>query len=398
MNKRRLILFTCAALLFTTVAFAQQGLNDSNATADSALDNSISMLDTPVAGIGYALTNSYVSLMATIASATNGIGSSVTSSFRGLANALVSVYFLLMGTLIMWGYMPNPKREGVTLLLVVIVTNIVFNPGTYQEWVAGPILDTVKSLGDFLVSKSTGGQSGSMFQILGDGMDKIMAVCVKMDQAADIWTPKLLISAVIAELALTLTYLAVLLVFIIINVLMWFGIYLLNVFGAVCLYFVIFPATRHIFFAWLRAIINYCLVIVFASLIMGVCLKVMSPRLDALAVLDFGTVNPLFNAATYTCIAINVLCWCMLLKAPDFAAALSGGSAGNTAGIAGVVSMAGGAAYGGAKRMAVNRFRNAMSADWSPSPGGGTMGAMARTAGRTVGGLRSASASRGIEY
>ncbi|MCH5146353.1 type IV secretion system protein [Desulfovibrio sp. UIB00] len=389
--KHLLILCTLAFLLYATVAMAQQGLDDSNVTVNEEVNKAVSMLDTPVAGVGFSLISTYVSLMSAISAATTGIGSSFTASFRGLATSLVVLYITVIGILCFRGYFPNVKQEVVTLFLLMFVTQIVFNPGNYQDWIAGPILETIKSVGDFFVTKSTGGLSGSMLQVLGDGMDKIMAVCVKINNAAEILSPKLLISGVIAEIALTLTYVAVIIVFLLINVTMWFGIYLLNVFGAICLYFAIFPVTRHIFFAWLRAIINYGLVIVFVSLILGVCLKVMTPRLDILAVMDFGTVNPLLNSATFIVIAINVLCWCMLLKAPDFAAALTGGSAGNTAGIAGVVSMTGGAAYGGAKSLIRNRFS---AGGGGAAPGGGNIGAAARSLGR---GVRSASARRGIE-
>lgn len=392
MKKRIFVLLSILAVLYCATSFAQDVIpvfNDSQAQEQAAATNPP---DTPVSGIGDTLTGAYLDFMQTIATATSGIGSSLTASFRDLARKIVVLYIVFVAYQLGRGNIEAWKPAITTMVLVVVVTGIVFESGKYQDWVAGPIIGTITDLSNYLVTKATGSATGGMFQVLSSGMDKIMAVSVKMDQAVPVYKVHLLLLAAITEILLTGTYLAVMVVFILLNVMMWCGIYLLNVFGAISLYFVIFNYTRNIFFAWLRAICNYGLTLAFASLIMGVCLKILNPALDKLIVMDYGSVHPLLNAPTYTCIAINVLTWCMLLKATDFAAALTGGSAGNTAGIAGVVSMTAGAVYGGAKWAVYRGMGRAGAAGAAGAvglPGGGTMGRIARAAG-------AASARKGI--
>lgn len=348
----------CVLGAYTRV-FAQYGLDDSGVVIDSAVDAASKLpLDTPVGGIGTDLAETYQTFLSTISGATDGMGSALTGSFQGVAIPIVALALGVYAIRMISGLgNEEPKKAAIMLILAAFITSIVFTPGQYESWVAGPIIGTTNSLANFLVTKATGGQAGNVILTMAGGMDKVMAACVKIDRSIELVSPIKSLCAVIAMVLLSASYLMVLVTFMLINIMTWFAIYLMKVFGAVCLFFAIFTSTRHIFWAWLRAMCNYGLVIVFASLIMGVCLKVMLPQMEIIAAQDYGTVHPLLNGATYTCVAINALSWCMLLRAPDLAAALSGGSAGNTAGIAGVVSMSAGAIYGGAKWAAVTRFR-----------------------------------------
>lgn len=394
MKKRLLTLLTVACLLFIyTQTFA--GVDDSTVGVDSAVE-AASTPGTPVAGIGVDLANAYENFMGAIVAATSGLGSALTGSFKGLAQPILGLYFAIMAIRLIRGDTDVPKQALTTMLLAACVTQIVFGSGTYQEYVSGPIIGTINGVANFLVSKATGGQAGSMIMTLANGMDKIMAACVQLDRI-DSWWPQKLLAALIAQILLSSTYLMIMITFLLISIMTWFGIYLLNVFGAVCLFFAIFNPTRHIFWAWLRAMCNYGLVIVFASLILAVCLKIMGPQLEILTSMDYGKVHPLLNGPTYMCVAINVLSWCMLLKAPDFAAALSGGSAGNTAGIAGVVSMTAGAVYGGAQ-WAMARGVTRHFGGGEGSSGGGAVGSIARGAGNLASGAGlGPSARKGID-
>lgn len=386
MKKRILVLLTlcCLALAYAT-GFAQDVIpvfNESQAQEQAAQQ---APPDTPVNGIGYSLAGAYTDFLGQISAATSGLGSALTEQFQDLARIIVTLYLAITAILTLRGSGGPVKEAATTVFLVFLVSSIVFG-GNFQTWVSDPIIGTINSLGDFMVNKASGGQAGDIIQALAGGMDKIMAACVQLDRV-DSWLPTKLLAALIAQIALSAAYLMVMVTFLLICIMTWAGIYLMNVFGAVCLFFVCFRPTRHIFWAWLRAMCNYGMVIVFASLIMAVCLKVMGPKLEVLSTIDYGKVHPLLNAPTYTCIAINVLSWCLLLRAPDLAAALTGGSAGNTAGIAGVVSMTAGAAYAGMKYMGLSATPQAAGnlASWATgsagSPGGGRLGSLARRAG-----------------
>lgn len=402
MKKRFLIavMVFCILGIYTHV-MAQYGVDDSGVVIDNAVQAEAEKAppDTPVDGIGFRLAQIHRTFLDAVASATDGMGSALTGSFRGAAIPALAVALGFLFIRLIMGYANDePRKILVLLVLAAFISNIVFSPGQYESWVAGPIIGTINSLGNFLVGKATGGQAGDIIQALANGSDKVMAACVKLDRI-DSWWPNKLLAALFAIIGLSVSYLMVMVTFMLISLMTWFAIYLLKVFGAVFLFLAIFPATRPLFWAWLRAICTHGMVIVFASLILGVCLKIMLPNLEILAAQDYGSVHPLLNSATYTCIAINVMSWCMLLRAPDLAASLTGGSAGNTAGIAGVVSMTAGAVYGGAQWMVAKRAATPggfLGQHVTDSPGGGALGALGRGLGRAMSG-RSSSERKGID-
>lgn len=299
------------------------------------------------------------------------------------------------------GDVEAPKKAATTLILTVIVTSIVFSPGAWSSWIAGPILGTIQGTSTFLTSKATGGAGGNIFASLSQGMDLIMSVSTKINASTSSWQFVEKFEGLIAQLLLAAVYIAVVVTFMLINIMSWFAIYIMMVFGGICFYFAIYDSTRHIFWAWLRAVCNYGLVVVFASLIMGICNGMLNDFVSQLAAQDYGTVDPIFNKAYISTLCACILTWCMLLRAPDFAAALSGGSAGNTAGIAGVVSMSAGAAYGGIKYLAAKRAAAAggfLGQHLGDSPGGGALGSMARGAGHLARGAGlGPSARKGID-
>lgn len=399
--KARLFVALILGTLFCLYAqgFAQDAIpvfNESQAQEQAGL---APPPDTPVNGIGDTLSVTYGTFLSTIAKAASGMGSALAESFGGVARAILTLAIAILSIRMLNGDgQTELKKFGAMMFLTVVITGIVFQPGQYNTWISDPILGTIDGLGSFMVGRATGGQSGDMVKALAGGMDKIMAACVQLDRV-DSWMPTKLIAALVAQIALSASYLMVMVTFLLICIMSWFAVYLMMVFGNVCLFFAIFSTTRHIFWAWLRAVCNYGMVIIFASLIMGVCLTVMLPQLEILSTLDYGNVHPLLNGPTYTCLAINVLSWCMLLRAPDLAAALTGGSAGNTAGIAGVVSMTAGAAYSGMKYLGLSAAPQAAGnmASWAKgsagSTGGGSIGSLARRAGGAYG----PSARKGID-
>ena len=154
-------------------------------------------------------------------------------------------------------------------------------------------------------------------------------------------------SYVIAAIPLFVLFAAMYMAFFIIFTIAFFGIFVLLVIGGPILLLAAIKKTRTLLWAWLRGIANYLLLAIFVSIIMGVTLMGL---VDSMKLFHDNVMNGFgFLNVEY----LKLLIWCgfslgMLLKAPDFAAHMSGAAAGSTSGIAGGLSAVSGVFAGGA--------------------------------------------------
>jgi hypothetical protein len=120
-----------------------------------------------------------------------------------------------------------------------------------------------------------------------------------------------------------------------------FALHIYFLVGGIFLFFLVLKNTRHLFWAWFRAVMNQGMVMIFAAIVMSMCffgIDEASKTFVATADVSKG----FFRLEYAMIIAWCVVCFIMLLKVPDLAAALSGGMAGSTMEIARTVSMIGG--------------------------------------------------------
>ena len=353
MKRRGLILLSILTVLYCASSFAQVGL-DGNVTPvfnESQAQELAKTQDMPVDGIGDALFGLYSDLLNAIATLTVGAGDSLTQSFRPTAILIFALYIAFSGYRLINAQVESLKEAATTIVLVMITFGIAFTPGMFKTWILGPLVGTIGDVQTFLVTKATGSASGNIFQSLSTGMDKVMSVTTIIESTVPTLDLVKQLTGLIAQVLLACAFIVVIVAYMLINLMSWATIYLVSVFGGTLTFFAAFKATRHLFWAWVRAICTAGMTLIIASLIMSICLQILMTQIDRLAAQDFSQVNPLFNKATFMCICACALTWCLLMRAPDLAASLTGGSAGNTAGIAGVVSMTAGAAYGGAMWM-----------------------------------------------
>lgn len=394
MKKRLLVLLTLVAVLWiagNSFAQLEPMLSDYEIGANGQVTKIEQTLDMPVQGIGYALYALYSDILNAVEKTTVGAGAALTQSFRGTATIILALYVFYVAITMIRGKADSLHDSVTTLVLVIVTTSIAFSPSVFNEWILGPLVGTIGSVQDFLVSKVAGSAGGNIFNTLSNGMDKVMSVTTIIEATVPILRLDKAFVALIAQALLAGGYIAVIVTFMLINIMSWATIYLVAVFGGILLFMASFKATRHLFWAWVKAICTAGMTLIFAALIMSICLQILSTQIDRLAAENFATVNPLFNKATFMCIATCVLTWCLLLRAPDLAASLTGGSAGNTAGIAGLVGASAGAIYGGAK-MAIGKHwagvgGNIMNSYRDGRSGGGASAASAYPA----------SAKKGIE-
>lgn len=194
----------------------------------------------------------------------------------------------------------------------------------------------------------------------------------------------------LAMIPLFMAFLAMYAAFFVIFGVAFFSMFIFYVMGGICLLFAAFHETRHIFFTWVRGLLNYMLLAVFAAVIMGICGKGIN---DSVAI--FATQSETASVIVSEAY-LKVLIWCafclaMILKAPDFAAHMTGTMAGSTSGIAGALSAGTSALGGGILAGGKLAGLGAASGAWSAGKwGAGKLGGMGGNALQALKNMRNA--------
>lgn len=298
------------------------------------------------------LTATFFSLIGSISSWSQILYTHLMEDFHFLAMAIVILYISISGILIMLGKFKDPKEVLLSILMIVFIYNLARNPDTYGEWVVNPIVSTTNSIASYVATSGDGEGIISLFYKLESVVNK-MANFAEMKRPdgnilTDTW---LYIQSIAAILPLTAMFFATAVMFLALIVLSYFCLFMLATAGGICLFFASFQKTRHIASAWLKAVINHSLTIVFTSAALSISLFGLEESLDILA--QAGPDTGVFSAQW-----LMTLVWCaisiiLLLKSPDLAASLSGGMAGSTSWIVAATSAGAGYVYSNALKGSV---------------------------------------------
>jgi type IV secretory pathway VirB6-like protein len=281
-------------------------------------------------------------------------------SFIGLAEGLVWFYIIYVCIACYFSRIEKPKEAIVTVFWLLLLNEIIFDGPTYIEWVFNPFRDLVSNLAGFFVrvdaydsfsGREIAGTEACFYQ-LGALLDKVFNFCFGKNlefTVMQLWkffqnslAFGLLIGVV---MCFALSYL----VLIIIAKVM---IYILFCVGPIFIFCFCFKGSRGYFKSWATALLNYGLIIIFASLIVGLMANTIDLAVTQLLSYgdQFDFFGLFFKAEYWKLFFMCLLGIGLLLKVPDIAASLSGGQAGSTAGITGALSAVGGAATGGATK------------------------------------------------
>lgn len=278
------------------------------------------------------------------------------ASFGGFMSAFVVLYMLLMGLAFFKStFAEHTKEIGVSIILIIVLQEFIKDYSAYQYWVVSPIRNTALDMASFFVNAGTGGERG-----IEELFMKLDEAFIKMKQATDHMFPRgnpltqagEFILATMALGTMTLAFGTVYVAFTILICMGFFSMYILFIVGGPCVFFGAFKATRFVTWSWCRALANYALLIVFASLVMGICIDGISHAMDSLVANSDRSLGYFTREVGYV-IVWSAFSLGMLLKSADYASALSGGMAGSTAMITGGLALTGGAMFS-ASKMATN--------------------------------------------
>jgi hypothetical protein len=306
----------------------------------------------------------FSNLMFQLDAYTTGIFPALMTSFGWFIRAFFILYLTIIGLGVMYGRFQDATREVITSMVILcILWASMFDSQIYYSWLIKPYIALVMDFGSFFLSHAQGDlfPSNGLFGIFSQ-IDVMFAklIVTVVDLTPDVGFMSdlaIVLQAGFAVLIITLVYSTMYFAFIVLLAMGFFSIFILSVVGGPCMFFGAFKQTRFVFYAWVRAMLNYGLLVIFVSMIMAMCIYGMNVAIDSLAATDVvDGILTLEFAAT--------LCWGaltvgMLLKAPDFAAAISGGSAGSTSGIAGGIAAVGGAMVAGGVAMGQSKMSKA---------------------------------------
>jgi type IV secretory pathway VirB6-like protein len=298
---------------------------------------------------GYAL---FMSFFTKLDLYVSSIFTALMTAFGNFGRAFVVLYIVCMAIFLMYGNGgEKTKSLGVSIILLALLWAMIMETNLYFNWFIDPIVGITLDLSSFFIGAvgsdnfPVGSGLSTLFKNLDAISFKVFDLAFKVKPsgnfALNAWSYlQTGLLAVILLGCFTAAYVA----FLVQIILGFFSMYVMFVVGGICIFFAAFRQTRFIFWAWLKAVINYSLLVVFSSIVMSICFFGLSDAIDKLIV--YKGAAALATPAYWMTICWAILTFAMLRKAADYASSLSGGQAGSTSNIVGSIGAAAGIGAG----------------------------------------------------
>lgn len=317
----------------------------------------------------------FMSLLKVLTAFTGDYYRTISESFRGIFMALVVLYVIGIGyAALMNALAEKTKAAVISVFVVLICYSLVFDMNLFSEWVYMPLRKASLGLTSLVLSPSGSGEIKDIFSAIDGSFIKIFALSDKYTDAAGGVLSVRGIQVLLVTLALTLLFAVLYAVFVGLLLIGMFSFHVMMVAAGPVILLAGFPSTRHVFWAWLRACFNYALIPVFTALVMAITLYALE---DAAANLEQLKPNEsIFNRQIGTVFLIGIISIWFHLKAPEFAAMLTGGTS-TGSGFFSTLGAVAGAGAGGAAASGRGAAA-AASSKWGKAAGGYAGQSMAR--------------------
>lgn len=261
-------------------------------------------------------------------------------SFGGFIRVFVTLYIVVAGYGIASSWFKEATKQMMTSVgLVIVIHATIMESNAYSSVITPTITGLFMNLSDFFAAKAlaAGGMGGasdafSVFAALDEMISRFDGATKAIEATAGMFD-FLKVKMWFAIIALTIIYAFLYGAFMAIMVMGFFSLHILYLVGGICIFFAAFNQTRFIFWSWLRGIFNYGLLIVFASIVLSICIFGLNESLAQL-IDSAQKTREIFTREYFFAVFWAMVSIALILKVPDFASLLSGGSAGSTAGIA----------------------------------------------------------------
>lgn len=324
----------------------------------------------------------------------SGIYDGLMGSWPGML--ITGLYVLLVGYAVIMGRAGDKAKEwAVSACLLTVISAFSANYGRFEDWIGSPMLALAQNGGALAASGGESGGAGGVSALLDtaeNNLGMIMATIDELEVPGNLITQAWLYIKVGAVVVLmTILACAMYLAQVALLCIALFSLKIMQMVAGPCMFFLAFKETRFIPGAWLRSSLNYSMWVIFLCGVSGIGNKFIAKVANALRSWDLEN-QGVFTAEVGTCMLLTGLSIYMLLKAADWAAAITGGTASQTGIVGGMIGAAGyglGSAIGGAARGLAPAMKEAATgAGYLAGRGAGNLAARAFSALRGIGGSR----------
>lgn len=310
------------------------------------------------------------------------------------AVTITGLYVAVVAYMIMLGHAGSRWKDWALSIFLLLILGGVSSYGVYSNWIGAPIYDTFYGLAG-VPAQEAGGIEG-LFGLLEENIGRTMATIDKVkvpgDPISDFF---LFMKAGIAIFFLTIIACVLYLETTALFCISVFSLLVMILAGGPCIWLASFKEFRGITWAWFKNTCNYGLWMFFISVVVSIGMQFLNLAVDDLTAWNIAQ-HGVFTERLGTVLLLMCLTGYMMLKASEWAAALTGGTASQT-GVIGAVASMGGSAVGGGLNAAGRMASPALAAGagiggralWAGA-GGAVRGAMSL-------GVKAYSAMRGIK-
>lgn len=299
----------------------------------------------------------------------------ISGAFDDILLMVTALYFIIIALLWISGRLGDFTTEFITSVLLAGVLYEFAVDGTSYMNAGVMLFITTPSLLAEHIAVAAGIGYGGVFDIVDETQMSVFQMIDNVGDQSSMFGLGESIGLYIGGWLLAITLSASTFAFFAFMFLSLFGVRILLIAGVVPVFLASFRMTRHIFWSWLKQVINYALLQVFAVIIM--CLTAGSTQrlMEMIADRDMseGIVSELYFGALF----LGVLQLWLLWKAAEFASALTSGVMTSFSGVGGTAM--------GLGRMGANAYNSSV---------GGAVNTVGQRAGHAISNAAGAGARR----
>lgn len=329
--------------------------------------------------LAIGLVNRVITTCGSVIDAAYGV---IMGSWPGMT--IVTLYVVVVGYMVLTGRAGEKTKEwALSALLLSVLGGIAADQGSYSEWLAGPIYDMAFKLSSVGAQMGDGDGLAATFDLMESNLKRTLDAVDNIEVTGNFITNAWMHLKVAAvTLVLGLLSVGMYLATTALMCIAFFSLFMMLLVGGPCLWLASFKESRHVFWAWLRTTLNYTLWIFYLGIVASVGVTFVSLAVDDLTGWNLQR-DGVFTEQIGGAMLLTALSIYMLMKASEWAAAITGGTASQT----GVIGAAMGAGAFGASSL-LGKAAGGIAA-------AGPLAA--KNAGRVAGlGIRAYSALRGI--
>ena len=300
----------------------------------------------------------------------------LTDIIAPLAESFVLIYVVIIGYNALKGNLGQWTQTSLrSMLILVVVYSLIFETNGYINWLYLPLLSASDGLMTMVIVVIGNADVNSFNSAIDTAFSSVFKSIEALGNASDSWSLAIQLKTFFAVLILLIVYGLTYLLYFGLVIIALLSLHIQLIMGILISFLAAFPATRFIFFSWLKDMLTYALWPVYAAIVMSITLYFFKGATNDLVKMDLSS-GDVFTQTYAIAVLVGFFGIWALFKVPQYAASITGGTAGGTSGLVGGVvgGLAGGAAGAGAAAAFMNTGKNAEGDTYSRAGAAGKAG------------------------